>query len=162
MGAYWSMITVGSGREAIHRCGNTWKQKTPTRSGDRRRKAVRGKALQRDTEPHQAERHFRSLQKARLLVLLAHRGSETIPSAMPEEGDAERTRGSDAGRERARQGEKFMSLGATDVSDDSNLLAYTSDNVGFRQYKLHIKICAPACCYRTLRTVSIPLPGRRQ
>jgi oligopeptidase B len=37
------------------------------------------------------------------------------------------------------KGEKFMSLGATDVSDDSNLLAYTSDNVGFRQYKLHIK-----------------------
>lgn len=37
------------------------------------------------------------------------------------------------------KGEKFMSLGETDVSDDSNLLAYTSDNVGFRQYKLHIK-----------------------
>jgi oligopeptidase B len=37
------------------------------------------------------------------------------------------------------KGEKFMSLGATDVSDDSNLLAYTSDNVGFRQFKLHIK-----------------------
>jgi oligopeptidase B len=37
------------------------------------------------------------------------------------------------------KGEKFMSLGTTDVSDDSNLLAYTSDNVGFRQYKLHIK-----------------------
>lgn len=37
------------------------------------------------------------------------------------------------------QGEKFMSLGASEVSDDSNLLAFTSDNVGFRQYKLHIK-----------------------
>jgi oligopeptidase B len=36
------------------------------------------------------------------------------------------------------KGEKFMSLGG-DVSDDSNLLAYTTDNVGFRQYKLHIK-----------------------
>jgi oligopeptidase B len=37
------------------------------------------------------------------------------------------------------KGEKFMSLGAFDVSDDSNLLAYTTDNIGFRQYKLHIK-----------------------
>jgi oligopeptidase B len=37
------------------------------------------------------------------------------------------------------KGEKFMSLGNTEVSDDSNLLAYTTDNVGFRQYKLHIK-----------------------
>src|SRR5450631_944864 len=37
------------------------------------------------------------------------------------------------------KGEKFMSLGATQISDDANLLAYTTDNVGFRQYKLHIK-----------------------
>ncbi|HZD49634.1 MAG TPA: S9 family peptidase [Silvibacterium sp.] len=37
------------------------------------------------------------------------------------------------------QGEKFMSLGAREVSDDSNLLAFTTDNVGFRQYKLHVK-----------------------
>jgi oligopeptidase B len=37
------------------------------------------------------------------------------------------------------KGEKFMSLGASEVSDDTNLLAYTTDNVGFRQYRLHIK-----------------------
>jgi oligopeptidase B len=37
------------------------------------------------------------------------------------------------------KGEKFMSLGAFDVSDDSNLLAYSTDNIGFRQYKLHVK-----------------------
>jgi oligopeptidase B len=37
------------------------------------------------------------------------------------------------------KGEKFMSLGAFSVSDDANLLAYSTDNVGFRQYKLHIK-----------------------
>ncbi len=37
------------------------------------------------------------------------------------------------------KGEKFMSLGAVQISDDGNLLAYTTDNVGFRQYKLHIK-----------------------
>ncbi len=37
------------------------------------------------------------------------------------------------------KGEKFMGLGDHEVSDDSNLLAYTTDNVGFRQYRLHIK-----------------------
>ncbi len=37
------------------------------------------------------------------------------------------------------KGEKFMSLGSVAVSNDSNLVAYTTDNVGFRQYKLHIK-----------------------
>lgn len=36
-------------------------------------------------------------------------------------------------------GQKFMGIGAHEVSDDSNLLAYTTDNVGFRQYHLHIK-----------------------
>jgi oligopeptidase B len=37
------------------------------------------------------------------------------------------------------KGEKFMGLDAHEVSDDSNLLAYTTDNVGFRQYRLHVK-----------------------
>jgi oligopeptidase B len=37
------------------------------------------------------------------------------------------------------KGEKFMSLGALVVSDDANLLAYSTDNTGFRQYKLHVK-----------------------
>jgi len=32
------------------------------------------------------------------------------------------------------KGQKFMSLGAYDVSDDGNLLAYTTDNTGFRQF----------------------------
>jgi oligopeptidase B len=35
--------------------------------------------------------------------------------------------------------EKFMSLGDWDVSDDGNVLAYTTDNTGFRDYKLQIK-----------------------
>ena len=37
------------------------------------------------------------------------------------------------------EGEKFMSVGTWEVSDDGNWLAYTTDNVGFRQYKLHIR-----------------------
>ena len=37
------------------------------------------------------------------------------------------------------KGLKFISLGAFEVSDDSNLLAYTTDTIGFRQYRLHVK-----------------------
>lgn len=37
------------------------------------------------------------------------------------------------------KGQKFMSLGALNVSDDGNLLAYTTDNAGFRQYTLAVK-----------------------
>jgi len=37
------------------------------------------------------------------------------------------------------EGKKFMSIGAMAVSDDSNLLAYTTDDNGYRQYKLHVK-----------------------
>jgi oligopeptidase B len=37
------------------------------------------------------------------------------------------------------KGQVFMSLGAFAVSDDGNLLAYTTDNTGFRQYSLAVK-----------------------
>jgi oligopeptidase B len=37
------------------------------------------------------------------------------------------------------QGQKFMSVGAYSVSDDGNLLAYTTDSTGYRQYTLHVK-----------------------
>ncbi len=37
------------------------------------------------------------------------------------------------------EGEKFMSIGAYEVSDDGHLLAYSTDNSGFRQYRLHVK-----------------------
>jgi oligopeptidase B len=37
------------------------------------------------------------------------------------------------------EGQPFMSVGAAAVSDDGNWLAYTTDNVGFRQYKLHLR-----------------------
>lgn len=37
------------------------------------------------------------------------------------------------------EGKKFMSVAAFAVSDDANLLAYTTDDNGYRQYKLHVK-----------------------
>ncbi len=36
-------------------------------------------------------------------------------------------------------GEAYMSLGAFTISDDGNLLAYSTDNTGFRQYTLFVK-----------------------
>jgi oligopeptidase B len=35
--------------------------------------------------------------------------------------------------------EKFMAVGGYDPSDDGHLLAYTTDNTGFRQYRLHVR-----------------------
>lgn len=37
------------------------------------------------------------------------------------------------------KGQKFMALGAYVPSEDGNLLAYTIDNTGFRQYQLHVR-----------------------
>ena len=37
------------------------------------------------------------------------------------------------------QGKQFLSLGDWEVSDDGNLLAYTTDETGFRQYDLHLR-----------------------
>jgi oligopeptidase B len=37
------------------------------------------------------------------------------------------------------RGLKFFALGAFVVSDDGNLLAYTTDTTGYRQYHLHVK-----------------------
>ncbi|MHB0969896.1 MAG: S9 family peptidase [Thermoanaerobaculia bacterium] len=37
------------------------------------------------------------------------------------------------------KGEAFMSIGDFEVSDDGNLLAYSTDNTGFRQYTLRVK-----------------------
>jgi oligopeptidase B len=37
------------------------------------------------------------------------------------------------------KGHKFMSVGAFVPSDDGNLLAYTTDNTGYRQYTLRVK-----------------------
>src|SRR6185369_14519007 len=37
------------------------------------------------------------------------------------------------------EGYKYMSVNAYEVSDDDNLLAYSIDKTGYRQYELHVK-----------------------
>ena len=55
------------------------------------------------------------------------------------------------------EGRSFMSLGAYAMSDDGALLAYSTDDTGFRQYRLHVKNLATGVLWsRTLeRTVSV-------
>jgi oligopeptidase B len=42
------------------------------------------------------------------------------------------------------EGKPFMDVGAIAISPDGNLLAYTTDSTGFRQYTLHIRSLDPA------------------
>ena len=37
------------------------------------------------------------------------------------------------------EGQAFMAIGDTDISDNGNILAYSVDHTGFRQYTLHVK-----------------------
>ena len=37
------------------------------------------------------------------------------------------------------RGERFMAVGAFEVADDGNLLAYSTDTTGFREYRLHVR-----------------------
>jgi oligopeptidase B len=37
------------------------------------------------------------------------------------------------------EGKSFLGLGGAEVSDDGNLLAYSTDTTGYRQYTLHVK-----------------------
>jgi oligopeptidase B len=66
----------------------------------------------------------------------AEAGSATRPLP-PVEGFADEEVLLDVNR--LAEGQAFMSIGASVVSDDGNLLAYTTDNTGFRQYTLHVK-----------------------
>ncbi len=45
------------------------------------------------------------------------------------------------------KGLKFLGLGAAQVSDDGNLLAYSTDTTGFRQYTLRVKALAATGAY---------------
>ena len=36
-------------------------------------------------------------------------------------------------------GKEFLDVGLTEVSDDGNLLAFSTDETGFREYTLHVK-----------------------
>jgi oligopeptidase B len=71
--------------------------------------------------------YSRTVEGKQYTVLCRKKGSLTAPEEVVLDGNE------------MAKGEKFFSLARAVVSDDNNLVAYAVDNVGFRQYKLHIK-----------------------
>ena len=102
-------------------------------------KPTAGDALSRDAQPHQGDRRVLPLPLRRLLLLLAHRRGLAVHHLLPPQGhsmdDAAKQIILD-GNELAK-GHPFMALGGFAISEDQNLLAYSVDHTGFRQYTLH-------------------------
>ena len=69
----------------------------------------------------------RTVQGKQYVIHCRRKGSMTAPEEVTLDVNA------------LAQGEKFMSVAQYNVSDDGNLLAYTTDNTGYRQYRLHIR-----------------------
>ena len=75
--------------------------------------------------------YSRTTEGSQYPVHCRKRGSREAYEAAPEEVILD--------VEALARGESFLSIGGTDVSDDGNLLAYATDNTGFRQYTLRVK-----------------------
>ena len=90
--------------------------------------ALQRRALQGDARPHQADRSDGAHAARRLPLLLAHRGRQAVSHPVPPQRQHGGAGGSPARPQRAGQGPASSSaLGAFEVSDDQNLLAYTID-----------------------------------
>ena len=78
-----------------------------------------------------------------VVVLLAHRaGASSMRFTAASAGAAEAPEGDEEillDVNELAKNESFMALGTMVISDDGNLLAYSCDNRGFRQYKLYVK-----------------------
>ncbi len=75
--------------------------------------------------------YARTTKGSQYPVYCRKRGSNETFAAAPEEVILD--------VESLAAGKSFLSLGAMSLSDDANLLAYSTDETGFRQYTLHIK-----------------------
>ncbi len=75
--------------------------------------------------------YARTTEGSQYPVYCRKRGSRETFEAAPEEVVLD--------VEALAAGQSFMAIGGMDVSDDGNLLAYSTDTTGFRQYTLHIK-----------------------
>ena len=155
-------------------CG---RRRTPRSAPTSRPRTRYTDAVMKPTEPlqetlykemlgaHQGDRPHRPLPPRRLLLLLRapRRGSSTRSTAA-RRGRWRRPRRSSSTSTRSPKGKKFMSLGAYAVSDDGDLLAYSTDNTGFREYTLHIKdLRTGRLCRRRVERVGVGrVGGRRQ
>ena len=82
----------------------------------------------------------------RLLLLPPHGRGPAVPDPLPQAGGGRTAPSAQTRPEQVlldqnemAKGLKFLSLGAFEVSDDGNLLAYSTDTTGFRQYTLYVK-----------------------
>ena len=109
------------------------------------------KAIMAPTEPFQAALYKEMLGRIKQTDLsVPYRLGEFWYYSRTEEGKQYpihcRKKGSLEGKEQVTldinelgKGKKFTSLGAYQISDDGNLLAYSMDHSGFREYTLYIK-----------------------
>ena len=107
-----------------------------------------GHALQGDARPHQGDRPLGPGARRRLLLLHADRAgaSSTRSTAARRAASTppKRCISTSTSSPRARSSWRSATMS---VSDDGNLLAYTTDTTGFREYKLYVRTCAPASCW---------------
>ena len=98
-------------------------------------------ALRRDARRASSRRTSNvPVPRARLLLLLAHGGGEAVPDLLPQEGLAGGARRRSCSTSTCSPRASSSCPWATmTVSPDGNLLAYTADKTGFRQYTLHVK-----------------------
>ncbi len=75
--------------------------------------------------------YARTTEGAQYAVYCRKRGTRETYESAPEEVILD--------VEAMAKGESFMAIGGMTVSDDGNLLAYSTDTTGFRQYTLHVK-----------------------
>jgi oligopeptidase B len=98
-----------------------------------------GRALQRDAGPHQADGSLRARAPRRYLYYSRTEEGKQYPIQCRRKGSMEAPEEVLLDLNELGKSHKFVGLGAFVVSDDQNLLAYTVDYTGFRQYGLQVK-----------------------
>ena len=100
-----------------------------------------------DTVPYKLGNYFyySSTEKGKQYPILRRKHADSV-SSNPNRKDQSSSEDWQRNKEQTildvnqlAEGQKFMALGASEVSDDGNLLAYSTDNTGFRQYRMHIR-----------------------
>jgi oligopeptidase B len=69
----------------------------------------------------------------------ADRAGQQCTDLLPQEGGLDAPEEAYLDVNALAKGEAFMAIGTMSVSDDGNLLAYTTDTTGFREYKLYVR-----------------------
>ena len=99
-----------------------------------------GNALQRDARPHQADRPQRAVSRIGDYWYYSRtEEGKQYPYQCRRKGSMQGTEEILLDLNKLAEGHTFLGLGAYVVSDDGNLLAYSTDTTGYRQYTLHVK-----------------------